>query len=139
MGGLKLTAGSPVAASSSLRTASRPFTVKNSSSARQSKRSGTWATSPSPALPFAQVADVGGIISQAGIKAAFHSMPAFREVLRDMKTGRMKLQDAQEIDSAFAAGTDWLRGSTHLTADDFGNITSSESRWGVAEEPGSPP
>lgn len=83
---------------------------------------------------FAQVADVGGIISQAGIKAAFHSMPAFREVLRDMKTGRMKLQDAQEIDSAFAAGTDWLRGSTHLTADDFGNITSSESRWGVAED-----
>jgi len=69
---------------------------------------------------FAQVAEVGMITGQLGLKAAIQSMPSLKALMRDAKTGKLLDEDARALEWISTAGTDTIRGVGHLVTDDFG-------------------
>lgn len=72
---------------------------------------------------FAQIAEMGNIVGQAGWKAALHGMPALRAFMTKMRGGQDYLKDdlLVELEVLATPGTDWLRGATMTRWDDFGN------------------
>ena len=70
---------------------------------------------------FAQVAEIGNITGQLGLKAAFTNMPGLRALWRNAKTGQIPDDLSRELEGIWGIGADWLRGSAHQRWDDFGS------------------
>lgn len=70
---------------------------------------------------FAQVADAGQLVSQAGFRASLEGMPALKSLWRNAKTGKLNDELAQELEYITSGGTDWLRGAMNARFDDFDN------------------
>lgn len=70
---------------------------------------------------FAQIAELGNITGQLGIRAMIEGVPSFRSLWRNAKTGQLDDELAREIEWMTTAGTDWLRGSVATKWDDFGS------------------
>jgi len=68
---------------------------------------------------FAQVAELGMITSEFGYRTAFKAMPAWRDLVRDSKTGKYSpvMEDLVWMTSA---GTDDLRALGYMLNDDWG-------------------
>jgi hypothetical protein len=81
---------------------------------------------------FAQVAEVGMITGQLGLKTAIQSVPAIRAFMRDAKTGKLLDEDARMLEWISTAGTDTLRGVGHIVTDDFGSPITNMGKSGVS-------
>ncbi len=77
---------------------------------------------------FAQLADIGVVIGQLGLRSALSSMPALRSFIRDARTGRLLDDDADMLEWITTGGTDTLRGLGHVTVDDFGQPVTAARR-----------
>lgn len=75
---------------------------------------------------FAHVAQTWSVVAQMGLKAAMENMPTLRDFIRDAKTGQLVDQFAREIEYISDAGTDMIRGLSHLSVDDFGNVVGQD-------------
>jgi hypothetical protein len=77
---------------------------------------------------FAQIADAGQLMGQAGFRAAVEGMPALNSLWRNAKTGELNNNLMQELEAINHGGTDWVRGSLGNRMDDYGRpmVTSSE-------------
>ncbi|NOJ48423.1 hypothetical protein [Bradyrhizobium archetypum] len=85
---------------------------------------------------FAQVADAGQLLGQAGFRAALEGMPSLRSLWRNAKTGKLDDALANELEYITQGGTDWMRGAAHNRFDDFGEhtiLSSSGSALDKAE------
>lgn len=60
---------------------------------------------------FAQIAEIGQVTTQMGLKAAYHGIPTLRTFRRDVLTGALKDPLADELEGVFGIGADWLRGA----------------------------
>ena len=69
---------------------------------------------------FAQIAEIGNITGQLGIKAALSNMPGFKALWRNAKTGKIDDALSRELEGVFGIGSDWLRGSAHQRWDELG-------------------
>lgn len=69
---------------------------------------------------FAQIPEIGNIVSQLGVRAALSHMPAFRRIV-NMK-GETVLRHGldQELEAILGVGTDRLRGLQYFRTDEFG-------------------
>jgi hypothetical protein len=70
---------------------------------------------------FAQIAEFGNILGQAGTRATMEAMPMFKRLSLDASTGQMSPQLAREIVYMTSAGTDWVRSFAH-GVDDLGSM-----------------
>jgi hypothetical protein len=75
---------------------------------------------------FAHVAQTWSVVAQMGLKAALENIPTMRDFIRDAKTGQLVDQFAREIEYISDAGTDMIRGLSHLSVDDFGNVVGQD-------------
>ncbi|MCK1531157.1 hypothetical protein IVB15_26480 [Bradyrhizobium sp. 182] len=85
---------------------------------------------------FAQIADAGQLLGQAGFRAAIEGMPSLRSLWRNAKTGRLDDGLANELEYITQGGTDWMRGSAGNRFDDWGEhtlLSSSGSTLDKAE------
>ncbi|MDF2809233.1 MAG: hypothetical protein K0S56_264 [Microvirga sp.] len=73
---------------------------------------------------FAQAAELGGIISQAGFKAALTAMPGLRVLTRNARTGTLNSELAAEMEAIWGFGAERLRGAGEW------RITG-EAEWGT--------
>jgi hypothetical protein len=69
---------------------------------------------------FAQIGDLGGILGQAGFRAALEGMPSLRALWRNAKTGQVNDELARELEFITQGGTDWMRGAAGNRFDDYG-------------------
>ncbi|MGV2049977.1 D-Ala-D-Ala carboxypeptidase family metallohydrolase [Agrobacterium sp. 22-209-1] len=69
---------------------------------------------------MAQLAEIGMITCGLGLKTAIRSMPGLRAFMRDARTGKLADADAEALEWISTAGTDTLRGMSHIVTDDFG-------------------
>jgi hypothetical protein len=60
---------------------------------------------------FAQLADIGVMVGQLGLKTAISSVPGLRSLIRDARSGRLLDEDADMLEWISTAGTDTLRAS----------------------------
>lgn len=70
---------------------------------------------------FAQVAELGNVMWQTGLRATFTNVPSFRALWRNAKTGKLDDTLAQEWEDITGIGADWLRHSDMRRLDDFDN------------------
>jgi hypothetical protein len=77
---------------------------------------------------FAQIADAGMLVGQAGFRAAIEGMPSLRSLWRNAKTGQVNDELARELEYITQGGTDWMRSFAGNRFDDHGeNILTSSS------------
>jgi hypothetical protein len=69
---------------------------------------------------FSQLPEFGRMSSQVGLKALYQGFPGFRNLYDLARHGKMTEELADELDAIGAFGTDWMRGTHHIMADDFG-------------------
>lgn len=74
---------------------------------------------------FAQVAELGVLTSNLGVKATFQAIPSMRAFRRKALSGELDDDLARELDYMTAPGTEWLRGEVHQKWDDFNAGPSS--------------
>lgn len=68
---------------------------------------------------FAQVAELGNVMWQTGLRATFTNMPAWKAMWRNAKTGKIDDTLAQEWEDITGLGADWLRHSDMRRIDGF--------------------
>ena len=81
----------------------------------------------------AQVAELGNILGNGGIKTMFQQMPAFRNLYTLSKNGKFKDELANEIEAIWGMGTDLARSTPGISIDDYGmaelsGLNSSKGR-----------
>ena len=69
---------------------------------------------------FAQIADAGQLLGQAGFRAAIEGMPSLRSLWRNAKTGQVNDELARELEYITQGGTDWMRGASGTRFDEYG-------------------
>jgi hypothetical protein len=74
---------------------------------------------------FAQVAELGNMVSMAGVKASIAAFPMYRALVRDARTGILKGELAAEIEGVWGLGAERLRSAGEY------RITG-EGEWGAA-------
>jgi hypothetical protein len=72
---------------------------------------------------FAQVAEFGNILGQAGTKAFMEAMPMYNRLVMDAATGNMDPKLARELVYMTSAGTDWVRSFAN-GVDEYGSQTT---------------
>lgn len=86
---------------------------------------------------FAQIAELGGIVSQAGVKAAMSGFPAFRALVRDARSGRITHELADEFEAITGLGAERLRsaGEWRIAGDaEWGTVAASSPRLEAVEK-----
>lgn len=79
---------------------------------------------------MAQLAEIGNVLGQVGVKAALENLPAFRSFLRDARSGKLRDELADEIEDIWGIGSDNLRHVVANRWDDFGTaIDPHEGRF----------
>lgn len=73
---------------------------------------------------FSQLPEFGRMTAQVGVKTMWNAMPEFRQIIQMARTGRMTEEFAEELDAMGAFGTELVRGSHHIEADEFGTPIS---------------
>lgn len=68
---------------------------------------------------FAQVAELGNVMWQTGLRATFTNMPSWKAMWRNAKNGRLDDTLAQEWEDITGLGADWLRHSDMRRVDGF--------------------
>lgn len=68
---------------------------------------------------FAQVAELGNVMWQTGLRATFTNMPSWKAMWRNAKTGKLDDTLAQEWEDITGLGADWLRHSDMRRLDGF--------------------
>lgn len=69
---------------------------------------------------FAQLPEFGRATAQAGVVTMMQAVPSFRHFVNMVRAGKMTDEMADEIHGIFAPGTDYIRTSHFLDADEFG-------------------
>lgn len=59
---------------------------------------------------WSSVAEFGRILGEFGIKHMLQTVPGFRDLMRDMKTGKLLRDELEDWEYHFTSGTDHLRG-----------------------------
>jgi len=69
---------------------------------------------------FSQVPEFGRVAAQSGVTTLFQAVPSFRHFINMVRAGKMTDEMADEIHGMFAPGTDYIRSSHFIDADDLG-------------------
>lgn len=79
---------------------------------------------------FAQVAEIGNLVTRLGLKAAIDNMPTFKSFIRDARTGQLEDGLLRELEDIFGIGADWLRGYGGDRMEDFADerVFGADSR-----------
>ena len=72
-------------------------------------------------MGFAQIPEFANIASQVGVKAMITSIPSFRTLWRNARTGKLDNALAAEVEDITTFGTDWLRHANKMRLDEFDN------------------
>jgi hypothetical protein len=83
---------------------------------------------------FAQIADAGQLMGQAGFRAALEGMPSLRALWRNAKTGQVNDKLAQELEYITQGGTDWMRGAAGTRFDDYGDNVVTSGRGSMLDK-----
>ena len=70
---------------------------------------------------IAQIPEIGNILGTMGVKAFLSAIPAFRDIVRASRGGRLVDQVSDEIETIWGSGTDVLRGRVEWRWDDYGS------------------
>ncbi|WP_305077273.1 hypothetical protein [Methylobacterium sp.] len=60
---------------------------------------------------WSSVAEFGRILGEFGVKHMLKTIPGFRDIMRDMKTGKLLRDELEDWEYHFTSGTDHLRGT----------------------------
>jgi hypothetical protein len=82
-------------------------------------------------LGVAQLAELGMVLGNGGMRGMIQHMPRFRDFILQAKTGNMKDALMDELEALFSPGLDVLSHSPHIRLDD-GSTVSSAIRGGKA-------
>lgn len=85
---------------------------------------------------FAQMAEVGNIMANAGLKTVFQHVPALKGMMKQIRTGKMDTELAQEIRDHLGTGSHFNRNPTMRSFDESGNGFDTSTRTGKALETG---
>lgn len=69
---------------------------------------------------IAQVSELGNVLFSMGLKSAFHSIPSFGALRRNMLTGKLKAEQFAELESAVTLGTEMRVSKFQNRIDDIG-------------------
>ena len=69
---------------------------------------------------FAQLAEIGNLLSIGGFRATLRHIPEFKKMLTRLEDGELEDGLASELESLVALGTDRLRNPVHTRDDDLG-------------------
>jgi hypothetical protein len=83
---------------------------------------------------FAQIGDLGGILGQAGFRAALEGMPSLNALWRNAKTGQVDNALARDLEYITQGGTDWLRSRSGNRFDEYGDPVLRSTNTSVLDK-----